>query len=68
MLLERFFCQKVKKHVEARMQFAMDHINWDGRDGMKKFRNLLWSNETKINLRGLNGNLSKFGSISDKNS
>lgn len=46
-----------KKHVKARMKFAMDHTNWDGPDGIKKWRNVLWSDETKINLRGSDGKL-----------
>ena len=36
----------------ARLNFAKDHLNWHGIVGEKKWRNILWSDETKINLFG----------------
>jgi len=43
------------KNVKCRIQFAKDHIAWSGPEGIKKWRNVLWSDETKINLMGSDG-------------
>lgn len=44
-----------KKHVAARKQFAKEHKDWCGPENIKKWRNVLWTDETKINLIGSDG-------------
>jgi transposase len=39
-----------KAHVEARMKFAKDHLN----DSVEDWGNVLWSDETKMELFGIN--------------
>ncbi len=39
-----------KSHVQARLKFANQHLN----DSEKAWENVLWSNETKIELFGIN--------------
>lgn len=46
-----------KKHLEARKKFAVDHRDWNGPNGIKKWRNILWSDESKMHLRGSDGKL-----------
>ena len=41
-----------KKNLEMLLQFAKNHANWCGPQGEKKWRNILWSDETKVNLFG----------------
>lgn len=40
-----------KKHVANRLKFAMEHKNWP----IDKFRNILWTDESKIVLYGSSG-------------
>lgn len=40
------------KHITQRTQFATDHITWTGEEGIKKWRNILWSDESKFVLFG----------------
>ena len=39
-------------NLKKRMNFALAHKTWCGLEGEKKWRNILWSDETKINLFG----------------
>ena len=39
-----------KAHIQARLKFANDHLN----DSSKAWENVLWSDETKIELFGIN--------------
>lgn len=41
-----------KQNIKMRLQFAREHLPWSGCEGEKKWRNILWSDETKINLFG----------------
>lgn len=41
-----------KANLEKRKHFAEGHKTWCGVDGVKKWQNILWSDETKINLFG----------------
>lgn len=43
------------KNIKQRLKFAKDHLDWNGELGIKKWRNILWSDETKINLMGSDG-------------
>ena len=36
--------------MEKRKQFSQTHKSWCGPEDIKKWHNILWSNETKINL------------------
>ena len=38
-------------HRMKRLKFAKDHINWT----VEQWRQVMWSDETKINLIGLDG-------------
>lgn len=40
------------KNIKSRLRFAKEHEEWSGPEGIKKWRNILWSDETKINLVG----------------
>ena len=44
-----------RKHLQARIKFAMNHLDWVGPENGKKWRNILWSDETKVNLIGSDG-------------
>lgn len=44
-----------RRHRQNRMKFAKDHLNWVGPDNGQKWRNILWSDETKVNLVGSDG-------------
>lgn len=44
-----------KKHLKARKKFAEDHRDWSGPVGIKKWYNILWSDESKFNLKGSDG-------------
>lgn len=39
-------------NIKKRQNFALAHKDWCGEEGSKKWRNVLWSDETKINLFG----------------
>lgn len=41
-----------KKNLKMRLSFAREHLGWCGSVHEKKWRNILWSDETKINLFG----------------
>lgn len=41
-----------QKKLKTRLFFARNHLNWSGPDGEQKWRSILWSDETKINLFG----------------
>lgn len=41
-----------KKNIKRRMMFASEHKMWSGDQGIKKWRNILWSDECKFNLFG----------------
>lgn len=43
------------KNIRDRKKFAKDHSEWKGPEGSKKWRNVLWSDESKINLFGSDG-------------
>lgn len=44
-----------KRHCQNRLTFANAHKDWDGPVLGKKWRNVLWSDESKINLIGSDG-------------
>lgn len=44
-----------KKHRQNRIQFAKMHKNWIGNQNEKRWRNVLWSDESKINMIGNDG-------------
>ena len=44
-----------RKNIMKRKIFAKNHIAWRGPDITKKWRNILWSDETKINLFNSDG-------------
>lgn len=41
-----------KQNIQMRVNFGREHLHWSGSEGEKKWRNILWSDETKINLFG----------------
>lgn len=41
-----------QQNLKTRLNFAKNHLNWSGSENAKKWRNILWSDETKINLFG----------------
>lgn len=43
------------KNIRNRIDFAKQHLDWAGSNGIKKWRNILWSDETKMNLFGSDG-------------
>lgn len=43
------------KHLKARLKYAKDHFDWVGPEKEKQWRNVLWSDETKVNLIGSDG-------------
>lgn len=44
-----------KRNIKQRKEFARSHLNWYGDDGIKKWRNILWSDESKFNLFNSDG-------------
>lgn len=44
-----------KRQRLSRKTFARDHFNWSGAENSKKWRNILWSDESKINMVGNDG-------------
>ena len=44
-----------RKHLQARLKFAKEHMDWIGPENGKKWRNILWSDESKVNFIGSNG-------------
>lgn len=44
-----------KKNILQRKDFVEKHKNWVGEEGSKKWHNILWSDESKINLHGPDG-------------
>ena len=42
------------KTVQARLQLAQEHYDWAG-ENVNKWRNVLWSDESKVNLVGSDG-------------
>lgn len=44
-----------KRHIKNRILFAKTHTDWVGPENGKKWRKVLWSDETKINLIGSDG-------------
>lgn len=44
-----------KKQKKNRINFAKNHESWDGLQNAKKWRNILWSDESKINMIGNDG-------------
>lgn len=44
-----------KKNIKDRLAFAERHLNVAGEEKEKQWRNILWSDEIKINLFGSNG-------------
>lgn len=43
------------KNVGQRLTFANERVNWYGDVGIRKWRNILWSDESKVNLFGSDG-------------
>lgn len=43
-----------RSHVQARIKFADEHYLWVG-ENQRKWRSVLWSDETKVNLIGSDG-------------
>lgn len=41
-----------QKNITMRLNFGKEHLFWSGNEGEKRWRNILWSDETKINLFG----------------
>jgi len=44
-----------KKNIKKRIDFANNHVNWIGDEGSNKWRHILWTDETRINLFGSDG-------------
>lgn len=44
-----------KKHLQDRVKFAKEHLSWDGDEGFKKWKNILFSDESKFMLFGNDG-------------
>lgn len=44
-----------KRNIKQRISFAQEHKDWNGESMIKKWRNILWSDETKINMFGSDG-------------
>lgn len=44
-----------KINIKKRLAFAEDHVHWRGPQDIKKWRNILWSDEVKINIIGSDG-------------
>lgn len=43
------------RNTKQRQRFAKEHISWRGEEMEKKWRNILWSDESKFNLQGSDG-------------
>lgn len=43
------------KNVRDRKTFAKNHADWKGNENAKKWRNILWSDESKVNIFGSDG-------------
>lgn len=43
------------RNVNQRIIFSNSHLNWVGTEGIKKWRNILWTDESKVNLFGSDG-------------
>ena len=44
-----------KKHLQDPLKFARDHLRWDGDVGFKKWKNILFSDESNFMLFGNDG-------------
>ena len=44
-----------KRHLQRRLQFAKNHDSWRGEISGNKWNNILWSDETKVNLINSDG-------------
>lgn len=44
-----------KRNIQNHLNFAKRHKDWTGPENVTKWRNILWSDETKINLFGNDG-------------
>lgn len=43
------------KNIKSRLLYAKEHADWNGDENIKKWRNILWSDESKVNMFGSDG-------------
>jgi len=43
------------KNIKDRLNFARQYVSWNGQEGSKNWRNILWSDESKVNMCGSDG-------------